>query len=83
MGVDRFTRDEIGNLAFLGKKANRKILAREPADYLAEIASHDPKRLEAQFVPMERELWKLDRFADFLSARRKLLAQAMNEVLSG
>jgi hypothetical protein len=39
--------------------------------------------IQAQFVPMDRELWKLDRFADFLSARRKLLAQAMNEVLSG
>ncbi|HWT03520.1 MAG TPA: DUF262 domain-containing protein [Pyrinomonadaceae bacterium] len=79
--VDRYTRDEMANLAFLGQKANRRILAREPADYLAEIAEHDPARLEAQFVPMDRSLWELDRYEDFLAARRQLLADAMNEVL--
>lgn len=79
--VDRYLRDEMANLAFLGQKANRRILAREPADYLAEIASHDANRLEAQFVPMDRELWKLDRFVDFLAARRELLADAMNREL--
>ena len=80
-GVDRYTRDEMANIAFLSQKANRRILAREPADYLAEIADHDPARLEAQFVPMDRSLWSLDRFEDFLSARRQLLADAMNQVL--
>jgi hypothetical protein len=80
-GVDRYLRDEMANLAFLGQRANRRILSREPADYLAEIASHDARRLEAQFVPMDRELWKLDRFGDFLAARRQLLADAMNREL--
>ena len=80
-GVDRFTRDEIGNIAFLGQKANRRILKRPPEDYLAEIADNDPSRLEAQFVPMDRGLWKLDRFEEFLAARRQLLASAMTEVL--
>lgn len=79
--VDRYVRDELANLAFLGQKANRRILARTPADYLAEIAEHEPSRLEAQFVPMDRRLWELDRFDDFLAARRQLLAEAMNQVL--
>ncbi len=83
MGVDRYLRDEIANMAFLGQKANRKILARKPDDYLAEIADHDANRLEAQFVPMDRSLWDLDRFEDFLTERRKNLANAMNEVLEG
>jgi hypothetical protein len=48
---------------------------------LAEIAEHDPARLEAQFVPMDRSLWELDRFEDFLAARRELLAVAMNDIL--
>lgn len=80
-GVDRYVRDEMANLAFLGQKANRRITATEPSIYLAEIAEHDPARLEAQFVPMDRELWQLDLYEDFLKARRQLLAEAMNEVL--
>lgn len=83
MGVDRYVRDEMANIAFLGAKANRRILARRPDDYLAEIADHDPGRLEAQLVPMDRLLWKLDRFPDFLVQRRRLLAAAMNEILDG
>ncbi|MEW6337803.1 MAG: DUF262 domain-containing protein [Acidobacteriota bacterium] len=80
-GVDRYERDEMANLAFLGQKANRRILAKEPAAYLAEIAEHDPGRLEAQCVPMDRRLWALDRFADFLTARRALLSAEMNRLL--
>lgn len=82
-GVDRYTRDELANLAFLGQKANNRIRATEPARYLAGIAEHDPNRLEAQFVPMDPTLWELDRFQDFLAARRQLLAEAMNDVLVG
>jgi len=82
-GVDRYVRDEMANIAFLGLKANRRILARVPEDYLAEIAEHDPRRLEAQLVPMDRDLWKLERYADFLVERRRLLAAAMTEVLDG
>lgn len=80
-GMDRYVRDEMANMAFLGQKANRRILSRLPADYLAEIADHDAARLEDQFVPMDRSLWELDRFKDFLAARRQLLSEAMNEVL--
>jgi hypothetical protein len=76
-GIERYTRDEMANLAFLGQKANRRILARDPVSYLAEIADHDPARLEAQMIPMDRGLWAMDRFEDFLVARRQLLADAM------
>lgn len=81
-GVDRYTRDEMANLAFLSQKANKKITAREPQMYLAEIAEHDPARLEAQCVPTDSSLWALDRFEDFLAVRRELLAKEMNKVLS-
>jgi hypothetical protein len=80
-GVDRYARDEMANIAFLSGKANRRILAREPKQYLAEIAENDPRRLQAQFVPVDPALWELDRYEDFLNARRNALADAMNEVL--
>jgi hypothetical protein len=80
--VDRYKRDEMADLAFLSQKANRRILARDPSLCLAEIAKRDPRRLEAQMVPMDRSLWSLDRFEEFLAKRRELLATEMNEVLA-
>lgn len=81
MGVDRYIRDELANLAFLGQRANRRIRARKPGDYLADIADSDERRLTAQFVPLDRGLWELDRYPEFLAQRRTLLAEAMNKVL--
>jgi hypothetical protein len=80
-GVARKDRDEIANLAFLAARPNRKISKRPPHQYLAEIAAKHPERLEAQCVPMEPALWELDRFQDFLAARRELLAEAINKLI--
>jgi hypothetical protein len=81
LGVDRYERDEMANLAFLAQKANRSILAASPEEYLARIADEAPERLQAQFVPMDPELWKPGRYHDFLAERRRLMAVAMNRVL--
>lgn len=81
IGVSRKDRDEIANLAFLAARPNRTISSREPAEYLAEIADRHPQRLEAQCVPLDRSLWQLNRFQDFLAARRELLARAINELI--
>ncbi|MGH9315518.1 MAG: GmrSD restriction endonuclease domain-containing protein [Thermoanaerobaculia bacterium] len=81
VGVSRKDRDEIANLAFLAAKPNRKISSRPPQLYLAEIADKHPDRLTAQSIPSDRELWKLDRFQDFLAARRELLAAAVNDLI--
>lgn len=77
-GVSRRDRDEIANLAFLGAKPNKKISKTLPEEYLAKI----PKdRLSAQSVPTDPKLWKLSRFQDFLSERRRLLATSVNELV--
>lgn len=80
-GVSRKDRDEIANLAFLGARPNRKISSRSPDQYLAEIADRHPERLLAQCVPMDRALWRPERFQDFLAARRELLAHAVNRLI--
>ena len=79
--VPKKERDEIANLAFLTARPNRQISKRAPEQYLAEISDHHPDRLEAQSVPMDRDLWKLERFDDFLAARRELLAKAVNGLI--
>jgi len=79
MNIDRYVRDEMANIALLSQKANRKILKRPPSDYLLEI---EPSRLTAQYIPMDSNLWRLDKYYEFLAERRKLLAAAMNEILA-
>lgn len=81
MRVQRKDRDEIANLAFLAARADRQISMTPPEKYLPEIADKHPDRLEAQSIPMDRSLWKLERFQDFLVVRRQLLAGAINELI--
>ena len=70
--------DDIANIAFLSQKANRTILKSKPEDYLTNI---EVDRLEAQLVPLDTELWMVDRFRDFLAERRKLITEAINEYM--
>ena len=70
--------NQVANLAFLSQKANARIAASDPAVYLAQI---DEARLRAQYVPLDRSLWTLDRFEDFVRERRRLLADAINQLL--
>ena len=81
-GVRRKDQDEIANLAFLAARPNRTISASPPGEYLAKIADSHPDRLEAQCVPMDRDLWELGRFQDFLGARRDMLAGALNDLIA-
>ncbi|WP_344599858.1 GmrSD restriction endonuclease domain-containing protein [Streptomyces glaucus] len=70
--------NSLANLAFVTGQTNKMISSRLPAQYMAEIA---PERLAEQWIPGDPELRSLDRFPDFLAARRSLLANALNELL--
>ena len=81
VGTKRKDINEIANLAFLAAKPNRQISNKFPEEYLKEIADSHPERLQAQYIPMDEFLWKIDAYQDFLEARRILLAQAVNELI--
>jgi hypothetical protein len=70
--------DDIANIAFLSQKANRSILKSKPEDYLTNIES---ERLEAQYVSLNKNMWKITEFRNFLSDRRKSMAKAINEYM--
>ena len=53
-----------------------------PAEYLPKVDVQQPGSLQAQSLPMDRELWKPERFFDFLAARRRLLAEAINTFIA-
>lgn len=70
--------DDIANIAFLSQKANRTILKSKPEEYLNNI---EENRLKDQLVPSDKELWKVEKFRDFIVERRKLLKEAINEYM--
>lgn len=73
--------NEIGNLALVTAVTNREILDRAPAEYLPELDSRFPGASQTQLVPQATELWTAERFPDFLSERRKLIARETNDFL--
>jgi len=71
----------IANFTFLTQETNLYISASNPEEYFEEILQKQPGALESHWVPMDRELWKPEKYLDFLEARRELLAQAANDFL--
>ena len=54
---------------------------RSPEEYLAEVEERHPGALASQWIPSDPGLWRVDRYLDFLAARRELLAGAANAFL--
>jgi len=74
--------NEIANRAFLTAPTNNSLSNQRPEDYLPKIEEQYPGALLKQFVPIQPELWKLERYEDFLEARRNLITSKMNEYLN-
>jgi len=71
----------LANFTFLTQETNLKVSNRDPEIYLEEFANKHPGALESHWIPMDRELWKYDRYRDFLEARREILSKAANDFL--
>lgn len=80
-GYSRRQVNALGNFCFLTKDTNLNIGQTEPAVYFENIEDKHPGALESQWIPMDRHLWKLENYPDFLAARRELLAEAANACL--
>ena len=79
-----YARDEVNALAnfcFLTQDTNLTISDTPPAVYFAQVERDHPGALASQWIPMDRDLWQVDRYRDFLAARRDLLAAAANRFL--
>ncbi len=73
----------LANYCFLTQAANLKISDKPPERYFEEIAQKHPGALESQWIPMDRTLWKVECYREFLRARQEQLAQAANHFLDG
>ncbi|MGB9723132.1 MAG: hypothetical protein ACP5OO_05990 [Chloroflexia bacterium] len=70
--------DDLANIAFLSQKANRSILKSPPNEYLPSI---EKERLEAQLVPLDKGMWRIEKYREFIARRRSSLTDAINEYL--
>jgi hypothetical protein len=75
--------NEIANRAFLTADTNINISNKPPNEYLPEIEENFPCALTKQFIPMNKELWKLENYEKFLETRRETIAKCINEYLDG
>lgn len=82
-GYNRRETNALANFCFLTQESNRIIWYSDPSEYLAEVANKNPGALESQWIPVDPELWKVEKYNEFLKARRELLAEAANKLLNG
>ena len=80
-GYGRHEVNALANFSFLTQETNLAIRDRDPAEYLPEVAERFPGALESHWIPMDPELWRIERYPEFLEARRELLARAGNAFL--
>jgi len=71
--------NDLGNLAFISGKANRKISHRSPADYFPTLGDEE---LAAHLIPLDELLRDATAYRSFVVARRELLSDAMTGLLN-
>jgi len=75
-----FERDQIANLMLLTAKENGASgkLDTLPKDWFKD---KDDEYLQRHLIPNNRELWELDRFEDFIKARKKLILDKFSDLI--
>lgn len=77
----------LANFCFQTKQTNLEISDRLPEEYFEVFEERHRGALASQWIPMDKELWKMKNYRDFLEARKELLAaeanKRMEELLHG
>ncbi|MEQ1737212.1 MAG: DUF262 domain-containing protein, partial [Rhodoglobus sp.] len=81
-GYGRGHVNAVANFCFLTARTNVAISDNPPNLYMPLVQDKHPGTLESQWVPTHPNLWEVPAYDAFLRARRELLAQAANELLS-
>ena len=77
-GHTRAEVNALANFCFLTKDSNLHIADRLPETYFPEVEARLPGALASQWIPMDPVLWSMERYRDFLEARKFLLAAEAN-----
>jgi len=75
--------NEIANLAFIGGKTNRQITNKEPINYLEKevVEKRGEEALTSQLIPLDKKMWEIGKYQEFLNYRRKAIAEAINNFM--
>lgn len=71
----------VANFCFLTKDTNINISDTLPEIYFEKVERNHPGALASQWIPMDKTLWKIENFRDFLEERKQLLAEEANKRL--
>ena len=81
-GFKRGEINAVANFCFLTQESNLIISKREPKDYFKQVIKEAGiEALESQWIPLDKKLWEIQNYREFLEARRDLLADASNTFL--
>jgi Protein of unknown function DUF262 len=81
-GYARGQVNAVANFCFLNRETSLVIGKRNPEEYFSAVEATHPGALASQWIPQDPALWGIDRYPDFLAARRELLAAAANTFLN-
>lgn len=73
---------EMTNRAILTQVENREKSARLASVYLKQVKERFPNALKLQCIPENEDLWEVEKFEDFLAARREILTGEINHFLN-
>lgn len=74
--------DDIANLCFISGKTNRQISDKTPAEYFPGLVQKAGQiAFDAQKIPTEEALLRVDNYKAFLERRRAQVAKRLNEFL--
>ena len=73
--------NEIANRAFITPRGNKRLSNKLPGEYLPEVKDNQPEALDKQLIPENSKLWKLENYEHFLANRRKMIAEAINDMM--
>lgn len=80
-GFGRAKVNALANYCFLTQATNLAISDTIPEIYFERVEKEYPGALASQWIPMDRQLWRVENYLDFLAAREQLLAEAANVFL--
>lgn len=78
---DKTAVNALANFCFLTRACNLRIGSCLPEVYFPKVESHHPGALDSQWIPRDRDLWRIENYPQFLEARMKLLADETNRRL--
>ena len=82
-GYSKAIRNNPYNFALVSAKLNRKISKKEPEKYFVDPnLISDTKWLYSQFVPKDKNLWKVKNYEKFLEYRKNAINKKLNDFVS-